>query len=43
MKNISEKGKGYFHFGILNVQENCLENCLISSKNGIKYVLYKQK
>lgn len=31
MKNISEKEKD-FHFKILKVQDNCLENCLISSK-----------
>lgn len=43
MENVSEKGKYYFHFGILKVQENCLENYLISSKTGIKYILSKQK
>ena len=41
MENVSEKGKYYFHFGIL--KENCLENYLISSKTGIKYILSKQK
>lgn len=43
MENVSEKGTCYFHFGILKVQENCLENYLISSKTGIKYILAKQK